>query len=48
MEVINKQNSLQDQTQSQKQGNNNSNKRKNLKLYKIIKFKIKPLGNLKP
>lgn len=44
MEVINKQNSLQ--TQTQKQGN--GNKRKNLKLYKIIKFKIKPLGNFKP
>lgn len=43
MEVINKENSLQ--TQTDKQGN--QTKRKNLKFYKIIKFKIKPLGNLK-
>jgi len=44
MELINKQNSMQTETEKQANGN----KRKYLKLYKIIKFKIKPLGNLKP
>jgi len=44
MEVINKQNSVQ--TQPEKEAN--TNKRNNLKFYKMIKFKIKPLGNLKP
>jgi len=37
MEVISKQNSLQKEKNS---------KRKSLKLYKIIRFRIKPLGNL--